>query len=784
MGQTNRRTLVQHSTTFNGIDFVEVADDAQTILRVHFLNAHVRPEGEAPGSMPDVRVAGGDAVATVGVTAAAWEGGTGSFSGPLILRLNVTPPADASTYTLAVLSDQLDREFATARLTFAARCPADVDCTPAAAACPEPPADAPSIDYLAKDFLSFRQALLDFSALRYPEWQERSEADFGVMFLEALCALADDLSYTQDRIAAEASLPTATQRRSVVRHARLVDYEPRPATAARVLLRFDVAPGVTEIPDGWLVSAPGPDGTPVPFETGVALADRFASPQEKPRPPKARAEWNAPGIEPYSFDGQCLPAGATGMYLRGDKLGLEAGQLLLIETAPAAPVDPPVRQVVRVLGTPVEDADRLFDPPIPVTHIQWSAADGLRAARDLGRTRVLGNLAVATQAEKKTATFAIPPAPAGTPAAVVRAGPNHRPDAPSPQYLFTLPLGPLAWVVRGDPPRPQPEIVLTSQRPGGGDGPWRFRRWLLDAEETDAAFTLDPAAYAEVAPGHWDFDGDGGHTVRFGDGVFGAVPEPGLIFQVTYRVGGGATGNVAADSVTRPGPGLSGVLAVTNPLPAEDGRDPEPDETVRRLAPQAFRAAQFRAVLPADYQAVAETLPWVQRAGTVFRWTGSWLTVFTTPDPRAGSRVTPEQRAGLIDLLNRSRLAGYESYVPDPLYVSLDVVVEVCARSDAFRGDVDGAVNAALGAAGGGFFAPDNFTFGEPLRLGDLEAAVQRANGVAGVTCVRYRIRGRTAGFAAMGEEVTVGPNEIIRCDDDPARPEHGSLRVIVRGGK
>src|SRR6266567_4054877 len=96
----------------------------------------------------------------------------------------------------------------------------------------------PQIDYLAKDFLSFRQALLDFSALRYPEWQERSEADFGVMFLEALCALADDLSYTQDRIAAEAYLDTATQRRSLVRLARLVDYESQPATAARVLLQF------------------------------------------------------------------------------------------------------------------------------------------------------------------------------------------------------------------------------------------------------------------------------------------------------------------------------------------------------------------------------------------------------------------------------------------------------------------------------------------------------------------------------------------------------------------
>ena len=44
--------------------------------------------------------------------------------------------------------------------------------------------------------------MLDFSALRYPQWQERSEADFGIMFLEALSAVADELSYTQDRVAA------------------------------------------------------------------------------------------------------------------------------------------------------------------------------------------------------------------------------------------------------------------------------------------------------------------------------------------------------------------------------------------------------------------------------------------------------------------------------------------------------------------------------------------------------------------------------------------------------
>ena len=58
------------------------------------------------------------------------------------------------------------------------------------------PAAAPPIDYLAKDFPSFRRALADFSALRYPDWRERAEADLGVMLLEAALARSPTISAT------------------------------------------------------------------------------------------------------------------------------------------------------------------------------------------------------------------------------------------------------------------------------------------------------------------------------------------------------------------------------------------------------------------------------------------------------------------------------------------------------------------------------------------------------------------------------------------------------------
>jgi hypothetical protein len=159
------------------------------------------------------------------------------------------------------------------------------------------------------------------------------------------------------------------------------------------------------------------------------------------------------------------------------------------------------------------------------------------------------------------------------------------------------------------------------------------------------------------------------------------------------------------------------------------------------------------------------------------------------PDPLGSEQVTVPQRTELIDLLNRYRMAGYESYVPDPQYASIDLLIDVCAQPTAFRGDVISAITAALSLAGQpggppGFFAPDHFSFGQPLERSALEAAIQRVVGVAGVLCIRYRLRNRMSIFSEMPSAVTVAVDQIIRCDNDLSRAEHGSFRVAVEGGR
>jgi hypothetical protein len=821
MDAKDRREKLRTSATFNGIDFVEIAGADQTRLRIHFLNA-VPVTGTLDPLRP-ATITGGEVLTTPTVhPVAPGDWGTDDEGHPT-LDLSVSAPGDFSTYTVTLFSPVLDPYFDHATFSFKALCPSDLDCAAVPPPCPELPDDAPPIDYLAKDFLSFRKALLDFSALRYPDWVERSEADFGMMFLEALSNLADDLSYTQDRIAAEATLDTATERRSVVRHARLVDYEPKPATAARVLLQLEVTP--VPVPTGLLLNAAGPDGEQIFFEIGDGLVDpktgqlRTAISATDPRWNRWRRNADGavtldaggqpiPNIPPYYWDDndRCLRAGSTELWVQGQGFGFQVGDVahgilgtaILIDTRAETSADPPVREYVHLTGAD-ERTDPLYD--VPLTRLRWSADEKPRFDHDLTRTTIAGNLVPATQGRRYTEAFVIETPPTANPfipRAIARTGPNATPDSPIPQYLFTLAHSPVAWLMESDPAaRPTPEIVLMERAkpPATDPTPWRWRRILLDAQPFESAFTVDPARFRPIGQfpdgrALYDYDNDAGETIRFGDGTFGDLPEPDAQFQVTYRAGGGLAGNVAADTITAFDPAAAVfILVATNPFPATGGTDPETSEQVRRRAPQAFRRQQFRAVRPADYEAAAKSLPWVQNAGTAFRWTGSWLTVFTTVDPRESEQITVTEHTELINLLNRRRLAGYESYTPAPRFVSLDLIVTVCARPDAFRGDVAAELLTRLSASPlpdgtMGFFFPDRLTFGTPLERSTLEAAIQRTYGVAGVVSIRYRQRGSFRDYREMPDQVLVHFDEILRVDNDPSTPERGSLRVHVEGGK
>lgn len=795
-----RQRLLEEGALFglNGIDYVDVAAD-QTRLFVHFLNGVA-----VPGS-PDglaATIAGGPAATTVPIGDPA--GWSMDSEGRQILTLAVAGPGDFSTYTLTIPSPLLDPFFQSVTFTFQAACASTLDSAAPAPGGPAAPAgEQVPIDYLAKDFGSFRQALSDFSTSRYPLWVERSEADLGVVLMEALAAIADELSYYQDRVAAESTLMTATQRLSVLRHARLVAYEPTPATTATTVLQLEV--NSPRAGTSWTITTPllfqalAADGSVVSFEIEDPATGLAGGPGAPAGAPPAWAtvdtRWNRASLRPYYLDDsqRTLAAGSTGLYLTGVGLGLYPGQQLLLDTSDASTGDPPVRELVTVADTGAPVRDQLFGQVLtPVRLAAPTTAD-----HDLSGTEVAGNIVPAVQGMRQTESFSIPGPDGGPygPVVVRRAAADQAPGDDVPDLRYCLASGPLAWLAAAgqDAPGPaRPEIVLTPD----GAKPWTFQRRLLDAGPSDPVYTLTPEQYSPVLTSGgrtwYDYDGDGGTTIRFGDGTFGDVPPPDTRFTVLYRVGGGAAGNVPADTIVTVAPGQpqAGVVsASTNPFPASGGTDAETIAQVRARAPQAFRVQPLRVVQPADYVAAAQSLPWVQQAGTTFRWTGSWLTVLTSANPKGAEEPSMGQFADLTGLLGRRRLAGYESYALAPRYVSIDLQVAVCGQPTAFASQVRAAVLArlqpgALPGGGAGFFDHSQWGFGQPLESSALLAAVQSCPGVAGVTGISYRRRGLSLSWAPLPDTLIVGADQILRVDNDPARPDAGSLQVTVEGAR
>ena len=78
------------------------------------------------------------------------------------------------------------------------------------------------ISYLARDFQSIKDELINFSQKYYPELSDSfNDASVGSWFIDLISAVGDDLSYHTDRMYQETNLNSAQLRSSVLNAARL-----------------------------------------------------------------------------------------------------------------------------------------------------------------------------------------------------------------------------------------------------------------------------------------------------------------------------------------------------------------------------------------------------------------------------------------------------------------------------------------------------------------------------------------------------------------------------------
>ena len=665
-----RADAVRGRPDLNGIDFLEVSD-SQLVLHVHLLNP-------LSGTLDagNIRIEGGERVRDFQVTDV-------QNPSPNLLEVTVDRPGDFSTYTFRLAGGPattlpptgFDRVLSAVEFSFKVGCPSDFDCRPAAPPAPEAYPE-PVIDYLAKDYASFRRLMFDRLSVTVPRWAERNPADVGVALVEAIAYTADHLSYFQDSVGTEAYLGTARLRTSVRRHARLLGYRMHEGVNARAWVQVQVSADNVPLAKGTplftrvegMAGRVPPGDIPSDVEVFETLHDAHLFVGQ-----------NEIAIHTWTDTGCTLLEGATQATLKDDNLNLKPGDVLIFE-------DPDGCQAVRLQWVS-PDTDPVGN--MKVVDVGWVPDDALARGFDVGQTKVRGNIVLAdhgrtlTGGQLQDVTYAAP----------------YDAAAPASRSLTE------------DPRTALPAVTLTEPSPS--TAVWVPRFDLLASGRFDHHFVLE------------------GDALRFGDGIHGERPTVALTPR--WRQGNGSAGNIGTGAIYHVVSSDSGVVNARNPMPAQGGMEAESLEEVRQYAPQAFRT-QERAVTEADYAEMAQRHPEVQRAAATLRWTGSWYTVFVTVDRKHGLPVDSAFESELSNFLDHYRLAGYDVEIEPPSFVSLDILFKVCVAPGFFRGHVKQALFEAFRPV----FDPDNWTFGQTVYLGPLIATAMRVPGVLWVETLSF----------------------------------------------
>jgi hypothetical protein len=795
----------------NGIDFVEFRREPANrfILDVTFLKP-------APAlTIADCRVTGGIRIVdlrVVGIEPVATD--------PLMLRVLVDREGDFSPYVLEIEHPALDEERNQAVFSFKAACPSEFDCR-AAPDCPPPERDEPALDYLAKDYQSFRRLMVDLIAERNPNWQERMPADLGMTVVELLAYAADYLSYYQDAgPGTEGYLDTCLHRISAARHAQLIDYRMGQGRNAETFVHLEGGAGANgTVPAGTkttsLVAVPLQGDNSPPSTIMPAIADFDRDPAltntivfELKSATRVLEIHNELRIHTWHDRLCCLSKDAREIFLYRDNAGtavrpdLRAGEYVLLEevrspkTGLAADADSKHRQVL-LIGSVENTEDAAFTSAIPggvLTPRTNPAEPALPLLRVIFAKEEALSFAPCISAETIDHLTIEPVTVARGNIAPVDHGRSMVRDTQAGSLaLPNMGAGrwPIPELALPDIPvtrDPEPAVELDITFPGEPAESWTPVPTLLDSLPFDQHFVVET-------------DNNGISSLRFGDDQYGRRPFDAERVVARYRVGNGELGNIGWGTLVHlvdPGVVIPAIARVWQPLPASAGSEPETNEHVRQIAPEAFRAIQFRAVTERDWEEMALRHADVAAAKASFRWTGSWHTVFVAIHPvdaadlrrlpGGGTELQPDFALLIKTHLTRFKLAGYDLNIRAAIYVPLEIDIRICVGDGHFRGDVLAEVGRVLSNrrfADGtmGFFFPLRFGFGSAVYLSQLYAVVSAVEGVNSAEIARFkRYWDPPRGELEKGA-IAMTPFEIPRLDNDRNFPENGVLRLTAVGG-
>ena len=581
------------------------------------------------------------------------------------------------------------------------------------------------IDYMARDYESFKKAMIDLIPSKLPEWTDRSEADFGIVLIELFAYMGDILSYYQDRIANESFLATAQERRSIIQHLRLIGYELEPAnpTYAELTLEFpNNASGIIH----------------------VKKRDRFSTKSTKEKKPV---------YFEYTLD---IP-----LEINLDALIPDSGKEKGFKRYPSKIVE-----IKEPLGVSDESAYQKYK----LSHVgvvkesinitigggKWAKKDTLYYSKekdnhytflfDRGLAKILfgegihGKRPDLGKDIEVTYEALLPGIPVKEGKTISNIDHLGYSDG-SPNQRFKLSHSP---------------VIKESFKVKVDGTPWNLKDTLIFSEEDSLDY------YIQI-------DENDASTIFFGDGQFGKIPSSGAKIEANYRIGGGKYANVGACEISQiiSAEEIPTTAKIYNKRPAVGGEDRETIQHAIKHAPQQFRSRE-RAVTENDLITLTKRRFKGCKAKAKY---SSWNYIDLYFAPAGGGIATSELKREITDYLEDKKMIATIIRVEDPSYVNIKIKGNIDVMANFVNEEIQYKVKETIQD----LFKFERLDFEQNLYLSKVYEAIEAMDGVRNVYIERFTREDDLS-------KNEIAPNGVIEMNRNEI-PEIKDIEIIAKGG-
>jgi len=591
-----------------------------------------------------------------------------------------------------------------------------------------------SFSYIDREYLDILSAVVSKVPLLTPEWTDLNMSDIGMTIVQQFSGIAEMLAYTQDQHANQLTIPTCTQRESMINLTESLAYDMAGYTAASVDFLFSRTPYTTTSSATTLSSSITAQTTSefnltaaAEYETDdvVYLTNSSSQSEYAIVSYKVGSKITIKGVTRYSYS-----SGDAVLRIDSDR-NVTIPDSLKCTTSGSSPInfETDIGEISYIIyggnSYPDQTVVLAYSSSLKTLTLaniyDYTVGDALYIISSVYAN--YSTLTITAISDRTVTVSESLPSWIQATDNIGRLVPGVQGQSRNETLTASTGL-PSQERELSYSPVIEPSVVVTINE-GSGDDIWTAVDSFFSSDSNDKNYTVEMQADDKI-------------LIIFGDGVNGKIPVLNSVITVSYVQGGGTGGNIGRETITKIASSVvddgnnTVALTVNNPNASSGGADKESLNVARVRAP-ALYASVYRALSPTDFESLSSgyndpSYGTISNAEVVESQVANAVSVYVWAMDSNGFATTTSSglKASLRDYLLYRVAEGYLVSIIDGYTTAVNITATVTVATGFVQTTVKNDVNNAINT----LFQTENLTPGQDFYLSNLYEAIENVGGV------------------------------------------------------